>query len=117
MRAVELEPTLERRYLAARAAWRLTDIPTLSAEMQVVRDAAHEAGDARIEGRALTALARVSLYRDGDNDRARQLVTQALDVVDATDDIGRFDALELLGTVAGGKATSKKPSGSRPRSS
>jgi class 3 adenylate cyclase/tetratricopeptide (TPR) repeat protein len=99
VRAVELEPTLERRYLAARAAWRMTDIPTVSTEMKDVCDAAHEAGDRRIEGRALTALAHVALSRDGDNDRARELAARALEVIDADDDIGRFDALELLATV------------------
>ena len=72
VRAVELEPTLERRYLAARAAWRMTDIPTLSTEMEVVREAAHEAGDARIEGRALTgARAGVALPRRRQRPRPR----------------------------------------------
>ena len=99
VRAVKLEETLERRYLAARAAWRMTDIPTVSAEMLEVSDAAHAAGDRRIEGRALTALARVSLYRDTDNACARELATRALAVVELTDDVGRFDALEVLGTV------------------
>ena len=99
VRAAELEPTLERRYLAARAAWRMTDIPTVSTEMKDVCDAAHEAGDRRIEGRALTALAHVALTRDGDNDGARELAALALEVIDAADDIGRFDALELLSTV------------------
>ena len=99
VRAVELEPTLERRYLAARAAWRMTDMPTVSTEMQNVLDAAHEAGDQRIEGRALTVLAQVSLHRDGDTDRARELATHALEVIDPDDDVGRFDALELLGTI------------------
>ena len=99
VRSTELDTTLERRYLAARAAWRMTDIPTVMTEMREVSDAAHEAGDARVEGRALTALARVSLFRDGDNACARDLATQALDVVDDTDDVGRFDALEVLGTI------------------
>ena len=99
VRSAELEPTLERRYLAARAAWRMTDIPTVSCEMLDISEAAHESGDARIESRALTALARVALFRDTDNDRARELVGRALDVVETTDDVGRFDALEVLGTV------------------
>src|SRR5262245_43111549 len=34
LRAVELEPTLERRYHAARAAWRMSDLPTVSGEMR-----------------------------------------------------------------------------------
>ena len=37
VRAAELAPTLERRYQAARAAWRLTDIPAVSAEMERIR--------------------------------------------------------------------------------
>ena len=77
----------------------MTDIPTVSTEMQEVLDAAHETGDRRIEGRALTVLAQVSLHRDGDNERAREIATQALEVVDPADEVGRFDALELLGTV------------------
>ena len=36
LRAVELEPTLERRYHAARAAWRMSDLPTVSVEMATV---------------------------------------------------------------------------------
>ena len=100
LRAVELEPTLERRYLAARAAWRMTDIPAVSSEMEAVRELAGELGDSRIEGRALTALAQVSLYRDGDNDRARALAGRALGVIVPTDDVGRFDALETLATAA-----------------
>src|SRR5581483_9256405 len=36
LRAVELEPTLERRYLAARAAWRMSDLPVVSVEMKRV---------------------------------------------------------------------------------
>ena len=36
VRAVELEPTLRRRYLAARAADRLSDLPAVSREMEEV---------------------------------------------------------------------------------
>ena len=99
VRAVELEPTLERRYLAARAALRMTDFPTVSSEMLDISAAAHDAGDRRIEGRALIALARVALFRDTDNDGARRLAGRALAVVEETDDVGRFDALEVLATV------------------
>jgi len=98
-RAVELETTLERRYLAARAAWGMTDIPTVSIEMLEVSDAAHAAGDSRIEARALTTLARVALFRDTDNVCARELAGRALAVVETDDDVGRFDALEVLGTI------------------
>jgi class 3 adenylate cyclase/tetratricopeptide (TPR) repeat protein len=98
-RAAELETTLERRYLAAHAAWRMTDIPTVSTEMRDVSEAAQAAGNGRIEVRALTALARVALYRDADSASARELATRALSVVDGNDDVGRFDALEVLGTI------------------
>ena len=36
--------TLERRYLAARAAWRMSDFPTVSAEMHEVSEAAQQRG-------------------------------------------------------------------------
>ncbi len=98
-RAVELGATLERRYLAAHAAWRMTDMPTVSIEMRGVSDAARAAGDSRIEVRALTALARVAVFRDADNVCARELATRALEVVEPDDDVGRFDALEVLGTL------------------
>ena len=44
LRAVEIEPTLERRYDAARAAWRLQDLPAVSAEMERVAAEARRAG-------------------------------------------------------------------------
>ena len=99
LRSVELEPTLERRYQAARAAWRLTDLPAVSAEMEKVRAAAAEVGDARLQGRALTALAEVALSRDADVTRARQLADAALDVLGENDDAGRYDALALLSQI------------------
>ena len=99
LRSVELEPTLERRYQAARAAWRLTDLPAVSLEMESVRAAAAEAGDARLEGRALTALAEVALSRDADVSRAREVAHAALDVMPEEDDAGRYDALALLSQI------------------
>lgn len=96
LRAVDLEPTLERRYQAARAAWRMTDIPAVSAEMEAVCELARKAGDNCVEGRALTALAQVALYRDTDHVRARELANEALRVIDVGDDEGRFDALETV---------------------
>src|SRR4029079_13698911 len=92
--------TLERRYLAASAAWRLTDIPTVSTEMAEIKDAARGAGDVRIEGRALIHLAKVALYRDADTEGARELAGRALDVVDEDDDRARFDALEVIGNAS-----------------
>ncbi len=100
VRSVELEGTLERRYLAARAAWRLTDIPTVMTEMQAVSEAAHDVDEHRIEGRALTTLAQASLFHDADPGCARDLAGRALALVDADDDVGRFDALDVLGTAS-----------------
>ncbi len=99
LRSVELEPTLERRYQAARAAWRLTDLPAVSLEMESVRAAAAEAGDPRLEGRALTGLAEVALSRDADVTRAREVAHAALDVLPEEDDAGRYDALALLSQI------------------
>ena len=82
LRAVEIEPTLERRYDAARAAWRLQDLPAVSAEMERVAAEAVEQGDQATEGKALTALAEVALYRDADLPRAKELAARALDVLD-----------------------------------
>ena len=82
LRAVEIEPTLERRYDAARAAWRLQDLPAVSAEMERVAAEAVEQGDQATEGKALTALAEVALYRDADLPRAKELADRALDVLD-----------------------------------
>ncbi|MGH2921900.1 MAG: ATP-binding protein, partial [Gaiellaceae bacterium] len=94
LRALELEPTPERRYLAAKAARRLDDLPAVAREMEVVRVEAEETGNARLHGRALTALSDVALMRDADLPRAKELVEQALDVLDPTDSASRFDALE-----------------------
>jgi class 3 adenylate cyclase/tetratricopeptide (TPR) repeat protein len=96
LRAVELEPTLEGRYLAARAAWRLTDMPAVSIEMEAVRAVAAEVGEPRLEGRALAALAEVTLERDADVPRARELASRALEVLAPDDDAARYDALSVL---------------------
>jgi predicted ATPase len=44
LRAVELEPTPERRYLAAHAAWRLADVPTVGDEAEEALVEARAAG-------------------------------------------------------------------------
>ena len=68
-RAAELEPTLERRYEAAQAAWRLGDIPTVWVEMRAVRRRRERGRRHAASRRArCTALAEVVLYRDGDID-------------------------------------------------
>jgi class 3 adenylate cyclase/tetratricopeptide (TPR) repeat protein len=99
VRAVELEPTLERRYQAARAAERLEDLPAVSHEMETVRRLAEDAGDRRLEGRALTALAEVALESHADVPHARELVHRAHDLLPEDDDIGRFQALGLLSRI------------------
>jgi class 3 adenylate cyclase/tetratricopeptide (TPR) repeat protein len=98
VRAVELEPTLERRYQAARAAWRMSDFPVVAPEMEQVLQGAREQGDRDIEARALTALAEVTIYRAADVGRAEELARQALGV--AEHDESRIDALAMLETVA-----------------
>jgi predicted ATPase/class 3 adenylate cyclase len=96
LRAVELEPTLERRYDAARAAWGLEEMPAVSREMTEVASQAREAGDRKIEGRALTALAEVALLRDADLPRAKKLSEQALEVLEPEQ---RFDALLVAAKI------------------
>jgi class 3 adenylate cyclase/tetratricopeptide (TPR) repeat protein len=97
LRAVELEPTLERRYQAARAAWRMSDLPAVSVEMNRVLDGARQAGNATLEGKALTALAEVSLLRDADLPKATELIEAALEALPKE---GRFNALEVRGHIA-----------------
>ena len=99
LRAVELEPTLRRRYLAAWAAWRLADYPALASESDEILAAAREAGERSIEGRTLNALADLALVRDADVDRARELSEQALDVLPEDEVTGRFEALMIRGQI------------------
>ena len=100
LRAVELEPTLARRYLAAKAAWRLDDLPAVSREMGAVREEAVRIGDRSLEGRALTALADMKLMREADPTRARELADEALEALDGDDAVGRFDALRVAWNAA-----------------
>jgi class 3 adenylate cyclase/tetratricopeptide (TPR) repeat protein len=97
LRALELEPTLERRYDAARAAWRLQDLPAVSSEMERVAAEAEAEGDAETEGKALAALAEVALYRDADVVRAKEIALQAIAVLDRK---LQFRALMVLATIA-----------------
>src|SRR3989440_609633 len=95
LRAVELEPTLERRYNAARAAWKLAEFDAVKTEMSaLVKDASRD-GNNRIQGRALTALSDVTLSREGDVTHARELADQALALLDEDDFEGRFGALDV----------------------
>jgi class 3 adenylate cyclase/tetratricopeptide (TPR) repeat protein len=100
LRAVELAPTLERRYFAGRAAWRLADYPAVLVEMGEVAADAEAAGETRVQGRALTALAEAVLQHRADAVTARRLVAQAVDVLaDAEPDV-RFEPLWLSSQVA-----------------
>jgi predicted ATPase/class 3 adenylate cyclase len=94
LRALELEPTLDRRYLAAKAAWRLDDLPAVAREMEAVREEATRLGDRNLEGKALTAIADMALMREADPARAGELAEQALAAID-DDPAARFDALRV----------------------
>src|SRR5215218_9153420 len=100
VRAVELEPTLRRRYLAARAADRLSDLPAVSREMEEVLAAAIEAGDRWTQGRALVTLAEASVLRDADVTGAEKMIEQALAVLEPDDHSGRYRALRARATIA-----------------
>jgi tetratricopeptide (TPR) repeat protein len=96
---VELEPTLNRRYMAAKAAWRLDDLPAVAREMQSVYDESVRVGDRKVQGKALTGLADVVLMREADPVRARELALQALEIID-DDPPARFDALRVAWVAA-----------------
>jgi len=81
VRSVELEPTLDRRWLAARAAQRLADMPAVAVEMEKVRSLAVEGGAPKLEALALAALAEVELFTRADVAAAKELVTRALEVL------------------------------------
>src|SRR5215211_1400094 len=102
LRSVELEPTLERRWFAARAAARMGDWLAVPPEMAAVRAAAREAGEKKIEGRALTALGELALYRDADVSRSRELADEALEVLAGVDHPDtRFEAFITRSLVGG----------------
>src|SRR5207248_4909433 len=56
-RAIELEPTLRRRYFAALAAWRLSEVATARSEAEQVLEEARREHARDLEGRALVLLA------------------------------------------------------------
>jgi class 3 adenylate cyclase/tetratricopeptide (TPR) repeat protein len=101
LRAVELAPTLERRYLAGRAAWRLADFPAVLVEMGEVASDAEQAGETRVQGRALTALAEAVLQHRAEAVTARRLVAQAVDVLADAEPEVRFEPLWISSQVAG----------------
>jgi class 3 adenylate cyclase/ATP/maltotriose-dependent transcriptional regulator MalT len=100
LRAVELAPTLERRYNAAHAAWRLGNLPALSVEMEVLARDAAEAENRWIQTRALTALAEVAFVRDADFERANAFAEQAWAVIEPDDHVGRFEVLDTRARLA-----------------
>jgi class 3 adenylate cyclase/tetratricopeptide (TPR) repeat protein len=100
LRAVELAPTLDRRYLAGRAAWRLADFPAVLVEMGEVSQAAGEAGETRLQGRALTALAEAVLQHRADAVTARRIVAEALEVLEDEPPDIRFEPLWVAAQVA-----------------
>jgi len=100
LRSVELESTLGRRFLAARAAWQLGDLPVVRDEMTILVEQAEADGDRAIQSRALTALSEVAASLDGELVRAAELADSALAVVEADDHDGRFRALDRRARVA-----------------
>src|SRR5579859_4597786 len=101
LRAVELAPTLERRYLAGRAAWRLADFPAVIVEMTEVAEQAKAAGEPVVQGRALSALAEAVLQHKAEPITARRLATEALDVLEGQSPGVLFEPLSILSQVAG----------------
>jgi predicted ATPase/class 3 adenylate cyclase len=100
LRAFELEPTLERRYLAARAASQLGELLVVKDEMAIVADEAAAAGDRGLQARALTHLAENASSLDGELTRAAELADAALAAVEDEDHEGRFFALDRRARVA-----------------
>jgi tetratricopeptide (TPR) repeat protein len=101
VRAVELEPTLRRRYYAARAVWRLGDLTAVSVEMEKVRAEAASAGDTLMEALALTALGDAVLKQSGDTARAQELIDRALELQENETDVdAHFDSLTVRMGIA-----------------
>ena len=99
LRAVELEPSPERRYLAARAAWRLADVPTVGDEAEEALAEARATGLRDVEGRALVLLADLALHSEGDVARAHDLADQALAILPDDEPAGLYDAHTLITTI------------------
>jgi tetratricopeptide (TPR) repeat protein len=98
LRAVELEPTLERRFAAGRAAWRLNDFMAVLVEMREVANDAE--GEAELRGRALSALAEATLWHRADAMGARKLVREALEVLASESPAVRFEPLRVAYEIA-----------------
>ncbi|MFL5982694.1 MAG: ATP-binding protein [Gaiellaceae bacterium] len=100
LRALELEPTLERRYLAARAASQLGELLVVQEEMALVAEESAAVGARDLQARALTHLAETASSLDGELARAAELADEALAVVEDDDHEGRFFALDRRARVA-----------------
>jgi class 3 adenylate cyclase/tetratricopeptide (TPR) repeat protein len=100
VRAAELEPTLRHRYRAALAARRLSDLPALSAEMELVARDAEAQGEQRIYGLALVGLAETALLRDADVLKAKDLAERALEALENEDPAARYEAFAMLANIA-----------------
>jgi class 3 adenylate cyclase/tetratricopeptide (TPR) repeat protein len=99
-RAVELEPAVNRRYFAAMAAARLSDVATARDEARVVLEEARAERNSRFEGRALVLLAEIALRADSDVECATELAGQALEALPDDDLHGLYDARTLLANIA-----------------
>ena len=99
LRAVELEATLDRRCLAAQAAWRLSDVPTVRDEARSVLEDARVAHSPGIEGRALVLLAEIALHADSDVACARTLAGEALEALPENELHGLYEARSLLARI------------------
>jgi class 3 adenylate cyclase/tetratricopeptide (TPR) repeat protein len=99
LRAIALEPSPMRRYLAAHAAWRLADVSTVGDEAEAVLAEARAAGLPDIEGRALVLLADLALQADGEVPRAHDLADEALEILPDDELAGLYDAHGLVTTI------------------
>jgi class 3 adenylate cyclase/tetratricopeptide (TPR) repeat protein len=99
LRAVELEPNPRRRYLAAYAAWRLSDVPTVRAEAEDALAEARAADLTDVEGRALILLAELALQAESDVARAHDLADEALAILPAGELTGLYDAHALIARI------------------
>ena len=99
LRAIELEPSLRRRYLAALAAFRLSDFETARLELDGIRADALDAGVGSFEGKALLVLARMALQHDANENLARGLADEAIRVLDPSEDRSQYDAHATLATI------------------
>jgi class 3 adenylate cyclase/tetratricopeptide (TPR) repeat protein len=99
LRAGELEPSAGRRYLAAHAAWRLSDVPTVLEETEAALAEARAARLPDIEGRALILLADLALHAESDVARAHDLADEALAILPADEPAGLYDAHSLIARI------------------